>query len=174
MDIDKDKRIKELEETVKTLLDRIAELERKLNTSSKNSSMPPSSDKPGNKQARPKKAEERKNVARRKGISRNSRNFCRKIKLPNAMYWSQRSARIAAENAFSIPAMETFVTSLSICHPSQSRSSNTCAPSESAPVANAKFTLLFRTTRRNIPSEREWLRWWESSPAFSIPANAKP
>jgi transposase len=49
MDIDKDKRIQDLEATVTLLLQEIAELKRQLGTNSENSSKPPSSDKPGSK-----------------------------------------------------------------------------------------------------------------------------
>lgn len=64
---DKDKRIAELEATVARLLERIAELERRLGLNSENSSKPPSSDPPGakNQEAQTKKGRGKKRGAKK-------------------------------------------------------------------------------------------------------------
>ena len=61
MAIDKDKRIQELEDTVAKLLERIAQLERRLGMNSENSSKPPSSDAPGSKANKAKPANGKRN-----------------------------------------------------------------------------------------------------------------
>lgn len=63
MAIDKDKRIRELEETVAMLLEEIAELKRRLGVNSENSSKPPSSDPP-HAEGKQRKAKRKKHGAK--------------------------------------------------------------------------------------------------------------
>lgn len=67
MAIDKDKRIRELEATVAMLLERIAQLERRLGMNSENSSKPPSSDPP---RVKDKKAKQKAGKGKKRGAQK--------------------------------------------------------------------------------------------------------
>ena len=84
MATDKDKRIRELEDTVTQLLDEIGKLKRRLGMDSTNSSKPPSSDYPGSK-AKPGKTPKRKSRGARKGHPKQNKELVPEERLDNLL-----------------------------------------------------------------------------------------